>query len=197
MALPAPKRPVVFSGENSMIRLFQSGGDEIVAAASYWRCTYSEFGEGNALVIWADPVVTGLGELAPHAVYADNLAMGRLVTTQFNQYLRGYQNRGFGEMLPKPARFFQQGDGRRQHRVTCLTGNVTIELLWKDVLDASLCVFDNTSGDRKFEVTSVICPCAHASISVDGKFVAAEVRHQPGTTDSSAFLALSETWVGR
>ena len=197
MPLPEPKRPVVFSGENSMIRLYRSSGEDIVAAASYWRCTYSEYGEGNALVVWADPVETRLGELAPHAVYADNLAMGRMVTTEFNQYLRGYQNRGFGEMAPRPARFFQQADGRRQHRVTCLTGEVTIELLWQDVLDASLCFFDNTSGSRKFEVSSVICPCARASISVDGKSAVAEVRRQAGTTESSAFLALSETWVAR
>jgi hypothetical protein len=197
MPLPEPKRPVVFAGENSMIRLFRSGGDEIVAAASYWRCTYSEAGEGNALVIWADPIASGLGDLAPHAVYADNLAMGRMVTVEFNQYLRGYQNRGFGEMAPQPARFFQQGDGRRQHRVTCLTGQNTIELLWQDVLDAALCFFDNTSGNRKFEVSSVICPCSRASISVNGTSATAEVKHQEGTIDSSAFLALSETWVAR
>jgi hypothetical protein len=197
MPLPEPKRPVVFSGENSMIRLFRSGSEDIVAAASYWRCTFSEFGEGNALVIWADPVASGLGDAAPHAVYADNLAMGRMVTTEFNQYLRGYQNRGFGELAPRPARFFQQGDGRRQHRVTCLTGDVTIELLWQDVLDASLCVLDNTSGSRKFEVSTVICPCARASISVNGKSATAEIRRQKGSTDSSAFLALSETWVAR
>src|SRR5947207_3050614 len=126
MTTSEPKRPVVFSGENSMIRLFRSGNDDLVAAASYWRCTYSEPGEGNALVIWVDPVPTGLGDLAPHAVYADNLAMGRLVTTTFNQYFRGYESRGFGEMVPQPARFFQVGDGRRQHRVTCLTGPTTI-----------------------------------------------------------------------
>src|SRR5690348_49839 len=72
LASSEPKRPVVFSGENSMIRLFRPGGDEIIAAASYWRCTYSEHGEGNALVIWTDPSATGLGDVAPHAIYADN-----------------------------------------------------------------------------------------------------------------------------
>ena len=197
MPPPEPKRPVVFSGENSMIRLFHPGSDDIVAGASYWRSTYSEFGEGNALVIWVDPVRSGLGDLAPHAIYADNLAMGRLVAVEFNQYLRGYQNRGFGELAPRPARFSQVGDGRRQHRVTCLTGEQTIELLWENVLDASLCFFDNTSGNKKFDVASVICPCSRAWITVNGKAVAAEVRCQETAKESSAFLALSETWVGR
>src|SRR5690348_12340534 len=94
-----PKRPIVFSGENSIIRLFRPGGDDIIAAASYWRCTYSESGEGNALVIWTDPVATGLGDRAPHAVYADNLAVGRLVATTFNQYFRGFVNHGFGDIV--------------------------------------------------------------------------------------------------
>jgi hypothetical protein len=197
MPPPEPKRPVVFSGENSMIRLFRPGGDEIIAAASYWRCTYSEHGEGNALVIWADPIVTGLGGVAPHAVYADNLAMGRLVASTFNQYFRGYQDRDFGDMTPEPARFFQQGYGRYQHRVTCSTNQVTIELLWQEVLDAGLEFLENTSGPRKFDVSTVICPCARASISVNGKLAVGEVRRGPGPSQSSAFLALSETWVAR
>jgi hypothetical protein len=197
MAAAEPKRPVIFSGENSMIRLFRPGSDEIVAGASYWRCTYSEHGEGNALVIWADPVATGLGDLAPYAVYADNLAMGRMVATTFNQYFRGYQNRGFGELVPQPARFFQQGYGRRQHQMTCFADQRTIELLWHDVLDATLQFLDNTSGQRKFDVSTVICPCARASIAVDGTSAQGEVRRGPGPTDSSAFLALSETWVER
>ena len=67
----------------------------------------SEHGEGNALVIWTDPVATGLGDRAPHAVYADNLAVGRLVAATFNQYFRGFQNRSFGDLVPQPARFFQ------------------------------------------------------------------------------------------
>src|SRR5260370_713629 len=138
MTPPEPKRPVVFSGENSMIRLFRSGSDDLVGAASYWRCTYSEHRQGKALGILVYPVATGLGDLAPYAVYADNLAMGRMVASTFNQYFRGYENRGFGEMVPQPARFFQVGDGRRQHRVTCLTGPATIELLWQDVLDPAL-----------------------------------------------------------
>jgi hypothetical protein len=197
MAAAEPRRPVIFSGENSMIRLFRAGGDEIIAGASYWRCTYSEHGEGNALIIWADPVATGLSDLAPHAIYADNLAMGQLVATTFNQYFRGYQNRGFGEMIPKPARFFQQGYSHRQHRVTCYTDQATIELLWQDVLDANLQFLENTSGPSKFDVSTVICPCAQASITIDGTAATGEIRRGPGPTDSSAFLALSETWVAR
>jgi hypothetical protein len=197
MTAPEPKRPVVFSGENSMIRLFRPGSDDIIAGASYWRGTYSEHGEGNALVIWANPAATGLGDLAPHAVYADNLALGQFVAVTFNQYFRGYQNRGFGEMTPQPARFFQQGYGRRQHRVTCVAEQVTIELLWQDVLDAALEFLENTSGARRFDVSTVICPCARASITVNDKAAAGEVKRGPGPTASSAFLALSETWVAR
>jgi hypothetical protein len=197
VAQPEPKRPVIFSGENSIIRLFRLGGDDYAAAASYWRSTYSDYGEGNVLVIWADPIATGLGELAPRAVYADNLPLGRMVATTINQYFRAFDNRGFGDTIPEPARFFQQGDGRRQHRVTCSTGSATIELLWQDVLDAALMFLENTSGNRQFDVSTVICPCARASISINGKAAIGDVRLSNNSGDSSAFLALSETWIAR
>ena len=45
------ERPGVFAGENPLIMLYRPGGDELVAVASLWHCTYSEQGAGNSLVI--------------------------------------------------------------------------------------------------------------------------------------------------
>jgi hypothetical protein len=43
------KRDVVFAGENPLLMLYAPGTEELVAVASYWRCSRS--GEGEALVI--------------------------------------------------------------------------------------------------------------------------------------------------
>jgi hypothetical protein len=52
----------MIAGENPMIVLYRPGSDEVVAIASMWTCSWSEAGQGRALVIWADAEATGLGD---------------------------------------------------------------------------------------------------------------------------------------
>jgi hypothetical protein len=123
--------------------------------------------------------------------------MGRMVMARFNQYFGGFTDRGLAELPPTPARFTQQADGRRLHRITCASAERTIELLWREVFDAALEVFDNRSGPEPYDVSAVICPCQAGRISVDGAPLRGDVRVPDGPSASSAFLAFSETWVAR
>ncbi|MFO7171175.1 MAG: hypothetical protein DIU80_024360 [Chloroflexota bacterium] len=191
------KRPVIFAGENHLITLYRPGGNEAVAGASCWRCTYSAHGEGFVLAMWCDPRAAGAPGLPQTSVYADNAAMGRMVMARFNQYFAGFQGRGLAEMEPQPARFFQQADGRRLHRITCVAADVSIELLWQEIFDAALEIFDNRSGPEPYDVSAVICPCRRGTIAVNGAALRGEVRVPAGPSASSAFLAFSETWVAR
>lgn len=191
---------VIFSGENPGLVLFKPGTDQIVAAASYWRCVYSEHGEGNALIIWSDPESSGLGSNAPHAIYTDNPGVARLVADRFTQHFDRFKDRGFGSMETRHARFFQESDSRWYHRVVCNSGYDVIELTWWDVLDCQMVnQQDRQLGPTKWDLATVICPCASATIQVANVPVDGEVQ---ATTDgekptSSAFLAFSETWVER
>ncbi len=103
---------VVFSGENPGLTLFKAGTDERVAAVSYWRCVYSEHGEGNAMLIWVDPEGSGLGDVAPHAIYTDNPGVAKLVAERFTQHINGFTDLGFTPIEPTMARFFQESDSR-------------------------------------------------------------------------------------
>jgi hypothetical protein len=197
MGLLETKRPVIFAGENHLITLYRPGTDEAVAGASCWRCTYSEHGEGFVLAMWCGPAAVGAPGLPPIAVYADNAAMGRMVMARFNQYFAGFQGRGLAELTPQPARFSQHADGRRLHRITCRSEALGIELLWREVFDAALEIFDNRSGPEPYDVSAVICPCRRGAISVDGVPLRGEARVPDGESASSAFLAFSETWVAR
>ena len=195
MAEPELKRPVVFAGENPLILLYRPGGDDVVAVASYWRCVYSAEGEGEALVIWVDPGVSGLGERAPVGIYTDNVAMARMVWTNFNRHFAPLQNRGIEDVTPQGARFVQASEGRRLHRVTCSVGASTIELRWEDAFDAVQTVATPEVAGQAWEVANVVLPCAKASISVDGVVVPGEVHYPEGDYQSSAFLAFCESWV--
>ena len=195
MATTINKSPVVFGGENPGLVLYEAGGERIVAAASYWRGTYSPAGEGNVLIIWQ---ADGDGEPAS-AIYADNAALGRFVTDTFTQHFANFRDRGFDAIEPAAARFFQESDSRRYHRVACHAGERVIELVWRDVRDRQMMIVSGMPlGGHTFELATIMCPCGEASITIDGRQLAGEVRvatGDGGRPRSSAFLAFAESWV--
>ncbi|MCB9139135.1 MAG: hypothetical protein H6642_12375 [Caldilineaceae bacterium] len=178
-----------------MLTLYAPDGGAAVAGISCWRSTYSTQGEGFALAFWSDPGAVGMADLPSFAVFADNAALGRMVMTRFNQYFTGYKDLGLADAAPQQARFLQQFDGPRLHRVTCAADGLSIEIVWRDVLDAALEHFDNQSGAARFDAVTVICPCRAGTITVNGVPLPGEVRLPEGEKTSSAFLAFSETWI--
>ena len=192
------KTPVIFTGENPGLSLFHADAGALVAAASYWRCTYSTHGEGSALILWLDRAGAGVGEGTLTAIYADNAPMARFVTDTLNQHFGDFQDKGLPSVTPEPARFFQESDSRSYHRVAVHAETHRIELLWRDVQDYQQVIgSEMTLGGRSFELATVICPCAGATIAFDGASIQGEVRlgERDGRPQSSAFLAFAESWV--
>ncbi len=186
---------MVFSGENPLLMLYRPGAEQPIAVASYWRCSYSAAGAGEALVIWVDPEASGLGDRAPVGIFTDNAPMAQLVWETFNRHFDRLQGHGIEQLPPQPARFTQQSDGLRLYRVACSYGTTTIELEWRDASDVFHTVTTPKVGGSLWEVTNVICPCADAGISVDGTAIPGEVGYPEGWFRSSAFLAFAESWV--
>lgn len=192
------KRPVIFTGENPGLSLYRPGTDELVVAASYWRCTYSAHGEGNVLVLWLDQAALEAGEGTLTVIYADNAPLARFVTDTLNQHFGDFQNRGFADVQPEPARFSQEWGSRGSHRVAVQAAERRVELVWRDVRDYGQVVATAMAlGGRSFDLATVICPCATGTITVDDVAVAGEVRlgERDGRPQSSAFLAFAESWV--
>lgn len=193
------KRPLALCGENPALTLYRPGTEEIVAVAGYWRCVYSPHGEGEAILVWADPVGSGLGEAAPHAIYSDNPPMARYIVDVFNQHFQEYKALRFDRLETLPARFSWESPGEGSHRAVCHAGSRTIALTWRDILDRKLFLFPGfPCGERRFDLSTVLCPCGSATLTVNGQAVAGEVRAQRDgdAPQSSAFLAFCETWVG-
>lgn len=187
-------REVIFAGDNPLLMLYAPGTDEVVAVGSYWRCTWSAAGAGEALVIWVDRAA-GLGDRAPVGIFTDNAPMARLVWDRFNSQWDRLQGRGIEDRDIQPARFATLGDGMRRYRVTCAVGTTAIELEWRDALDVFHAVTRPVVGGSQWEVANVVLPCADGSMRVDGVAVSGEVHQPEGDYRSSAFLAFTETWV--
>ena len=188
---PYETRGVKIAGENPMIVLYRPGSDEVVAIASMWTCAWSEAGQGRALVIWADPEATGLGARAPVGIFTDNPEMAAFVWSNFYNDYAPIHGRGIEEAPVRAARFTEQADGRRLHRISCTAGATTIELEWRDVVE----VFHAVTYPTGYEVSVVAAPCAGASILVDGRRAMGEIHRPEGWFKSSAVLAFSETWI--
>jgi hypothetical protein len=121
--------------------------------------------------------------------------MAKLVWDHFNSHFDRLQGCGIEQVKLEAARFTQQADGPRLHRVSCSDGATTIELEWRDALEIFHTLTTTTVGESDWEVTSVICPCADGGIRVNGVAAAGEVHQPEGDFRSSAFLAFAESWV--
>lgn len=186
---------VVFAGENPALMLYAPGTDEVVAVASWWHGVHSAAGGGDALVIWTDPIATGLGDDAPTGIYTDNADMAALVWDHFNRHWSMLQNRGIEDRPVVPTRFVRQADGMRLHRVACMVGASTIELEWRDGRELFHATARTEVGGSRWEVANVVIPCADGGIRVDGRDATGEVHFPEGDYHSSAFLAMCESWV--
>jgi hypothetical protein len=195
-------RPVVFVGENPNLTLYRQAGGApavMVAAASFWRCSWSPAGTGSVLVVWTDPEASGHGERAPRAVWADNEPLGRLVAGRFVRHFAEFRGTGIAETAPRPADFAARSGHDGSLRVTGAAGGRQIELAWSAAEDPYLRAAEEPYGDVAYHVSSVLRPCGQADIAVDGRRLPgwplrSELDGQP---HSSAFLAYSETWVQR
>jgi len=188
---PIEQRGVMIAGENPMLVLYRPGSDEIVAIASVWTSAWSPAGEGRALIIWLDPDATGLGDTAPVGIFTDNPDLARYVWANFYKDYGPIHGRGVEEAAIRTARFTEQADGHRLHRIACTSSATTIELEWRDVIE----VFHVLTYPTGFEVSVIAAPCRVGTITVDGKHASGEVHHPEGWFGSSALLAFAETWI--
>ena len=190
MPEPIAQHGIKIAGENPMIILYRPGSDDIVVLVSMWTARYSPVGSGRALLIWADPVESGLGSDAPIGIYTDNPELAEYVWEHFYRDYDTIRGRGIETGPPVPARFVEVSGGDRFHRISCVAATTTIELEWREVLDC----FQVTTHLTGFETSVVACPCAAAEVRVDGVAARGEIHQPEGWFGSSAALAFAETW---
>jgi hypothetical protein len=188
------KRPVLVCGENPAIRLFDEAGER-VAALSYWHCTWSPYGAGHALVLWLRDAPGRSG------IYADNAPLAELLVMRLTRHFPELQSLDIAALPRIPAQLQHTSDGRSFYEAVCApeTGE-RITARWDGLLDVKLVAWPGyPTGDITHDLTTVICPCRAASITLGVTPVAGRLRtdQEEGYPTSSAFLAFSETWVAQ
>ncbi|MBI5930200.1 MAG: hypothetical protein HY862_12890 [Chloroflexi bacterium] len=198
--MPSIQGRIIFCGENPEMKLYRPDHEQPVAVASYWRCTFSPHGIGNALVIWA-------GSDTPDApllqgIYTDNFELGRWLADTFVQHFDDFQGRGWPQIQLTQARFIQEMDSRRYQRVVAYSATDHLVLTWDEASAQRLFhvpqLTTGLHGETKHDVYTVICPCKSGSMVINGQAVEGQVRsnlYDPNWPRCTAFMAFSETWV--
>lgn len=198
-------KPIAFCGENPVIELYDATAETITAAASFWHCTYSPHGEGQVLLVYLDDAnAAALGQPSV-AIYAHNAPVARYVTDTFNQHFDGWKSFGFKDAPIQQAHFFTEANIPQFYRVACHTDTSVIDVLWTDIRSSDFRTFSDlngggfgVAGDEHYHVSNAIFLCGQGAISVNKLQAVGEpqTRSLPdGRFSSSAFIALSETWV--
>jgi hypothetical protein len=197
--MPDIKRPVVFCGENPAITLYAPASDRVVAAASYWHCTYSRYGCGHALIFWQAPPDAASAPPLSNGIYTDNLPLARMLVETLTQFFPEFRAIPVTTLPYRVAQCAHDSDGAQRYTVSCTTAHTSLRLEWKDPLDRKqVCWPQFPAGPQAFDLTTVICPCRHATIAINGAPLLGEVQTSEanGWPASSAFLAFAETWIG-
>ncbi len=173
--------------------LYRPGGDDLIGVASLWHARYTAWGSGHSLLVWTDPAATGLGETAPTGIFTDNLPLARGLWETFNRRWDPLLGHGLEDVAPQPARFAHRTDAGGDYRVDCQVGISEIELCWQRPRPA---IWTETFP-YEYRTTAVIRPCESATIGIDGRLAAGEIRDHADVFARSACLAFSETWMTR
>lgn len=191
------KRPVFFSGENPGMTLYVPETEHITAVASYWICTDSPWGVGQALVLWLDTTpATNIGQ---GCISTDNLDLAQVLVRDLTRYFPEFRD------IPVDALAYIEGHCEHAYdgacyRVVCQTAETKVEIEWAEILDRKQVIWPQfPAGKVAYDLTTVICPCRVGRIQINDKLVLGEVKTAQtatGALSSTAFLAFAETWIG-
>jgi len=198
--MPDIKRPVFMAGENPGLRLYASDTEHLVAVVSYWHCTYSPLGVGNALVLWLDASpMSDQDTYRSGAIFTDNVPLARALVETLTQHFPEFRGLPVTALPYVEATCDHTFDGTR-YTARCRTEAVQVEVVWEDLLDQKHLNWPQfPAGSVAYDLTTVICPCRAGRITLAGRRVPGEVLQAnaaDGSPSSTAFLAFAESWVG-
>jgi hypothetical protein len=194
------KRPIFMCGENPGLRLYEPETEHLVTVASYWHCTYSPHGLGNALVLWLDASrMSGMTVYRGGGIFTDNVPLARALVETLTQHFPEFRGLPVTDLPYVEAVCEHVFDGIR-YAAQCRAADAQVEVVWEELLDQKYLNWPQFStGSTAYDLTTVICPCRAGRVTINGVAVPGEVLQAnaaDGSPSSTAFLAFAESWVG-
>ena len=199
--IPVNSGSVEWSGENPGIYLKSDPGGDYSVVALFFRIVLSPHGRGVGAIILGDPdTASGYPEV-PNLCLTDNRPMMTYLLKNFASKFPTLVGRaGVPAMSWHDVTSNKQDNRNMPHSYSeeLTADDITVQMTWKDLhLPMAIEVGPNESATKAHDMYAVFLEATDARITINGAALRGQVvdRQFFGRTMSTAFLALSETWV--
>ncbi len=191
---------VEWSGENPGIYLKHSQDGDWATLAIFFRVVLSPHGRGHTMIVLERPDEAAGHPQAANLCLTDNQRLSRYLVEEFMSRFPSFRDRaGLGAMTWLGLdTVVTGGDMKHHYSETACGGGVETAMTWKRLGEPfAVEVTPAQSATGAHDMYSVFFEAADAEVRVDGRRLGGKVvsRQFFGRTMSTAFLAVSETWV--
>ena len=199
--IPVNPGSVEWSGENPGIYLKSDPDGDYSVVALFFRIVLSPHGRGvGAIILGAPDTASGYPEV-PNLCLTDNRSMMTYLLENFASKFPTLVGRaGVHTMSWHDVTSNKQDNRNMPHSYSeeLTADDITVQMTWKDLqLPMAIEVGPEESATKAHDMYAVFLEATDARITINGATLGGQVvdRHFFGRTMSTAFLALSETWV--
>ncbi len=197
-----PRNPskVEWSGDNPGIYLKEDPDGDWTALGIFFRVALSPHGAGTTMIVLEKPnEATGYPD-ANNICLTDNEPLTEYLIRDFMSKFPSFRGReGLGSMTYLPIdEVTTKGDLRDYRSESVISKDLEVVMTWRDLQEpfaAEVAVEISATGEH--EMYSVFLEAKSAEISVNGQKFSGQIttRNFLGREMSTAFLAISETWL--
>lgn len=197
---PRNSGKVEWSGENPGIYLKEDSGGDWSALGIFFRVVLSPHGAGTTMIVLEKPdEPAGLPD-ANNLCLTDNEALTEYLIRDYMSKFPSFRGKkGLQSMSHRHIDMVTtKGDLREFRSESVISGDLEVVMTWRDLQEpfaAEVAVDASATGEH--EMYSVFIEAKSAEISVNGHYFSGQIttRNFLGENMSTAFLAISETWL--
>ncbi|MDB2389860.1 hypothetical protein N9X12_01365 [Alphaproteobacteria bacterium] len=192
---------VEWSGENPGIYLKSDPDKDYSVVAVFFRIALSPHGRGVGAVVLGAPASLAAYPDAPNLCFTDNRPMMEYLITNFvSKFPTFAGQKGLDAMSWHDVTGSKQDNRNMPHSFSeeLVSEAVRLQMTWKGIkAPMAVEVGPEASATKAHDMYAVFAEATDASITINGTNLPGDVatRQFFGRTMSTAFLALSETWV--
>ena len=199
----APVNPgsVEWSGENPGIYLKLDPDGDYSVVALFFRIVLSPHGRGVGAIILGEPDTAAGYPEVPNLCLTDNRLMMKYLLDNFASKFPTLVGRaGVDAMTWHDVTINKQHNRNMPNSYSeeLTADNITLQMSWKDLqAPMAIEVGPNESATKAHDMYAVFLEATDAQITINGTALQGQVADRQffGRRMSTAFLALSETWV--
>jgi len=198
---PVNQGRVEWSGENPGIYLKTSADGNYSVVALFFRIVLSPHGRGIGAIILGDPdTPSGYPEAANLCLTDNRVMMEYLIENFASKFPTLVGKAGLDAMSWFDVTDSQQDNRNMPHSYseTLCADELQLQMIWKDLkAPMAVEVGPHESATKAHDMYAVFLEAGDARIMINGTALPGKVMDRQffGQTMSTAFLALSETWV--